>query len=66
MQIHHSACYFKILQYFVTSNNYNSRADLCNNCAFYDRSMKLGTWFLDIMRSNLSSGAASSLTFCDL
>jgi len=35
-------------------------------CAFYDKSMKLGTWFLDIMISNLRSGAASSVTFGDL
>ena len=32
-----------------------SRADLARNCAFRDKSMKLGTWFLDILRSILRS-----------
>ena len=43
-----------------------SRADLCNNCAFRDKSMTLGTWFLDIMLSNLRNEVTSSLTFGDL
>ena len=36
------------------------------NCAFCDKSMKLGTWFLDILRSILRNGAISDLTFGDL
>ena len=36
------------------------------NCAFCDKSMKLGTWFLDIIRSILRNGAISDLTFGDL
>ena len=36
------------------------------NCAFSDKSMKLGTWFLDILRSILRNGAISDLTFGDL
>ena len=36
------------------------------NCAFCDKSMKLGTWFLDILRSILRNGAVSDLTFGDL
>ena len=43
-----------------------SRADLTKNCAFRDKSMKLGTWFLDILRSILRNGATSDLTFGDL
>ena len=43
-----------------------SRADLAKNCAFRDKSMKLGTWFLDILRSILRNGATSDLTFGDL
>ena len=43
-----------------------SRADLAKNCAFCDKSMKLGTWFLDILRSILRNGATSDLTFGDL
>ena len=42
-----------------------SRADLGKNCAFRDKSMKLGTWFLDILRSILRNGATSDLTFGD-
>ena len=41
-------------------------ADLAKNCAFHDKSMKLGTWFLDILRSILRNGATSDLTFGDL
>ena len=44
----------------------DSRADLAKNCAFRDKSMKLGTWFLDILRSILRNGATSDLTFGDL
>ena len=36
------------------------------NCAFCDKSMKLGTWFLDVIRSILRNGAISDLTFGDL
>ena len=36
------------------------------NCAFCDKSMKLGTWFLDTIRSILRNGATSNLTFGDL
>ena len=36
------------------------------NCAFCDKSMKLGTWFLDILRSILGNGAISDLIFGDL
>ena len=43
-----------------------SRADLAKNCAFRDKSVKLGTWFLDILRSILRNGATSDLTFGDL
>ena len=43
-----------------------SRADLAKNCAFRDKSMKLGTWFLDTLRSILRNGATSDLTFGDL
>ena len=43
-----------------------SRADLDKNCAFCDKSMKLGTQFLDILRSILRNGATSDLTFGDL
>ena len=43
-----------------------SRADLAKNCAFRDKSMKLGTWILDILRSILRNGATSDLTFGDL
>ena len=44
----------------------NSRADLAKDCAFCDKSMKLGTWFLDILRSILRNGAISDLAFGDL
>ena len=50
----------------VSINMWNSRADLDKNCAFCDKSMKLGTWFLDILRSILRNGATSDLTFGDL
>ena len=33
---------------------------------FHCKSMKLGTWFLDILRSILRNGATSDLTFGDL
>ena len=46
--------------------NINSRADLDKNCAFCDKSMKLGTRFLDSLRSILRNGATSDLTFGDL
>ena len=42
------------------------RADLAKKCAFRDKSMKLGTWFLDTLRSILRNGATSDLTFGDL
>ena len=43
-----------------------SRADLNKNRAFRDKSMKLGTWFLDILRIILRNGATYDLTFGDL
>ena len=51
---------------FVAMLTLHSRADLGKNCAFRDKSMKLGTWFLDILRSILRNGATSDLTFGDL
>ena len=44
----------------------NSRADLDKNRAFRDKSMKLGTWILDILRIILRNGATYDLTFGDL
>ena len=52
--------------FFFKSNHTISRADLDKNCAFCDKSMKLGTRFLDILRSILRNGATSDLTFGDL
>ena len=40
----------------------SSRADLVHNCVFRDKRMKIGTWFLDIIRSILRNGATSDLT----
>ena len=51
---------------FLSGTMECSRADLAKNCAFRDKSMKLGTWFLDILRSILRNGATSDLTFGDL
>ncbi len=43
-----------------------SRADLVYNCAFCDKSMKLGIQFLHIIVIILRNGATSDLTFSDL
>ena len=40
-----------------------STADLAPNCALYDKSMKLDTWLIYIMKVILRNGAASDLTF---
>jgi hypothetical protein len=48
------------------ANYSTSRADMCNIRSFCDKSMKLGTLLLNIIKVILRNGAASNLTFCDL
>ena len=59
----------KVTDYLVYDSLYivqYSGADSYKKSDQLDKSMKLGTWFLDIPRSILRNGAISDLTFGDL